>query len=117
MIVARNGHKWRECQKRFERGGDDVRKESQQFQDGSRSSDNGNRSGKSRSTSVYKPKVVSATAVSQRPSSRTRVLKRREKDHGVRPKCGSRGAIRTSRIVLCLCSLSRRMMVIGGIHG
>ena len=41
-----NGHKGRYCQKRFGRGGDSVRKGSQQSQDASRTSDNGNRSGK-----------------------------------------------------------------------
>ena len=45
-----NAHKWRDCQKRFGRGGDGVRKGSQQSQDASRTSDNGNRSGK---ISVY----------------------------------------------------------------
>ncbi|CAM9748114.1 unnamed protein product, partial [Ascophyllum nodosum] len=43
------GHEWRDCHKRFGRGGDGVRKRSQKSQDGSRTSDNGNRSGKSRS--------------------------------------------------------------------
>ena len=37
--------------------------------------------------------------------------KRRKKDYGGGPACGSRGAIRASRIVLCLWSHSRRMMV------
>ena len=32
-------------------------------------------------------------------------IKRRKKGHGVEPECGSRGAIRASRIVLCLWSL------------
>ena len=56
-----NGHKWRDCQKRFGRGEDGVRKGSQQSQNGSRIRDNGIiRSGKSRSNSAEKPNVVSA---------------------------------------------------------
>ena len=47
-----NGHKWRDCQKRFGRAGDGVRKVSQQSQDGSRTSDSHNRSGK------YRPIVL-----------------------------------------------------------
>ena len=79
MIVAKIGE-WRDCHKRFRRGGDGVRKGSQQSQDGSRTSDNGNRSGKSRSISAEKRKVVSAAAaVSQGPSSRTRELEEEEK--------------------------------------
>ena len=50
-------------------------KGSQQSQDGSCSRDIDNRPGKSRSSSSEKPKVVSATAVSQEPSSRTRAQK------------------------------------------
>ena len=74
-----SGHRWRDCPKRFGRGGDGVWKGSQQSQDASRTGDNGaNRSGKSRSVSTEKPKVVSAAAVSQAlkeeegPWSRTR---------------------------------------------
>ena len=70
-----SGHTWRDCQKRFGRGGDGARKGSQQSQDASRTSDNGKRSGKSQSISAEKPKVVSAAAVSQGPSSRTRAQK------------------------------------------
>ena len=74
-----SGHRWRDCPKRFGRGGDGVRKGSQQFQDASRTDDNdANRSGKSRSISTEKPKVVSAAAVSQGPSSRFRALKEEE---------------------------------------
>ena len=74
-----SGNRWRDCQKRFGRGGDGVRKGSQQSQDVSRTGDNGaDRSGKSRSISTEKPKVVSAAAVSQGPSSRSRALKEEE---------------------------------------
>ena len=74
-----SGHRWRDCPKRFGRGGDAVRKGFQQSQDPSRTGDNGaNRSGKSRSISTEKPKVVSAAAVSQGPSSRFRALKEEE---------------------------------------
>ena len=74
-----NGHKWRHCKKRFGHGGDGVRKGYRQSQDASRTSDNGNRSGKYRFISAEKPKVVSAAAVSQGPSSRSRALKEEEK--------------------------------------
>ena len=43
-----SGHKWRDCQRQFGRGGDGVRKGSQQSQVSSRTSGNDNRSGKSR---------------------------------------------------------------------
>ena len=76
---GKSGHKWRDCQKWFGRGGDGVRKGSQQSQNASRTSDSGNMSGKSRSNSAGKPKVVSVEAVSQGPSSRSRVLKEEEK--------------------------------------
>ena len=107
-----SGHKWRDCQKRFAREGDGVRKGSQQSQDASRTSDNGaNRSGKSRSNSAEKPKVASAAAVSQGPSSQSRALKKEEKDHGVGIACGSWGATGASRIVPYLWSYVRRMMM------
>ena len=86
-----NGHKWRDCQERFGRGGDAVRKESQQSQDASRTSDNGNRSGKSRSISAEKPKVVSAAAVSQGPSNRSRALKEEEKGPWSRTRMRQQG--------------------------
>ena len=41
-----NGLKWRDCQKRFGRGGDGVQKGSQQSQNGYHTGDKGNRSGK-----------------------------------------------------------------------
>ena len=85
-------HKWRDCQKRFGRGGDGVRKEFQQSQDASRTSDNGaNRSGKSRSISTEKPKVVSAAAVSQGPSSRSRALKEEVKGPWSRTRMRQQG--------------------------
>ena len=37
--------------------------------------------------------------------------KRRKRDHGVGLKCGSRGAIRASRVVLYFWCLSHRMMM------
>ena len=55
-------------------------KGSQQSRDGSRSSDCGNRTDKSRSSSSGKPKVVSATAVPQGPSSRTRAKKKEKRE-------------------------------------
>ena len=75
-----SGHRWRYCPKRFGREGSGVRKGPQQSQDASRTGDSGaNRSGKSRSISPEKPKVVSAAAVSQGPSSRSRALKEEER--------------------------------------
>ena len=113
-----SGHRWRDCPKRFGRGGDGVRKGSQQSQDASRTGDNGaNRSGISRSISTEKPKAVSAAAVSQGPSSRSRALKEEGKGHGVELACGSRGATGASRIVPCLWSHYRRMMVMMNMYG
>ena len=86
-----NGHKWRDCQKQFGREGDGVRKGSQQSQDASRASDNGNRSDKSRSNSAEKRKVVSAEAVSQGPSSRSRALKEEEKQPWSRTRMRQQG--------------------------
>ena len=91
-----SGHRWRYCPKRFGRGGDGVRKGSQQSQDASRTSDNGaNRSGKSRSISTEKPKVVSAAAVSQGPSSRSRALKEEGKGPWIRTRIRQQGGDRS----------------------
>ena len=90
-----SGHKWRDCQKRFGRGGDGVRQGSQQSQDASRTSDNGaNSSGKSRYISTQKPKVVPAAAVSQGPSSRSRALKEEEKGSWSRTRMRQQGGDR-----------------------
>ena len=91
-----SGHRWRGCQKRFGRGGDGVQKGSQQSQDASRTGDNGaNRSGKSQSVSTEKPKVVSAAAVSQGPSSRSRALKEEEKGPWSRTRLRQQGGDRS----------------------
>ena len=91
-----SGHRWRDCPKRFGRGGDDVWKESEQSQDASRTSDNGaNRSCKSRSSSTEKPKVVSAAAVSQGPSSRSRARKEEEKGLWSRTRLRQQGGDRS----------------------
>ena len=91
-----SGHRWRDCPKRFGRGGDGVRKGSQQSQDASRTGDNGaNRSGKSRSISTEKPKVVSAAAASQGPSSRSRALKEEEKGPWSRTRMRQQGGDRS----------------------
>ena len=66
-------------------------KGSQQSQDGSRSSDSGNRPGKSRSSSSEKPKVVSATDVSQESSSRTRAQKEEKKGSWSRTRMRQQG--------------------------
>ena len=87
-----NGHKWRDYQKWFGRGGDGVRKGSQKSQDVSPTSDNGaNRSGKSRFNSAEEPKVVSVAAVSQGPSSRSRALKEEEKGPWSRTRMRQQG--------------------------
>ena len=91
-----SGRRWRDCPKRFGRGGDGVRKESQQSQDASRTGDNGaNRSGKSRSISTEKPKVVSAAAVLQGPSSRSRALEEEEKGPWSRTRMRQQGGDRS----------------------
>ena len=96
VYCGESGHRWRDCPKRFGRGGDGVWKESQQSQDASRTSDNGaNRSGKSRSSSTEKPKVVSAAAVSQGPSSRSRALKEEGKGLWSRTRLRQQGGDRS----------------------
>ena len=91
-----NGHRWRDCQKQFGRGGDGVRKGFQQSQDACRTGDNGaNRSGKSRSNSTEKPKVVSPAAVSQGPSSRSRALKEEGKGPWSRTRMRQQGGDRS----------------------
>ena len=91
-----SGHRWRGCPKRFGRGGDGVREGSQQSQDASRTGDNGaSRSGKSRSNSTEKPKVVSAAAVSQGPSSRSRLLKEEEEGPWSRTRMRQQGSDRS----------------------
>ena len=113
-----SGHRWRDCPKRFGRGGDGVRKGSQQSQDAPRTGDNGaNRSGKSRYISTEKPKVVSAAAVSQGPSSRSRALKDEEKGPWSRTRMRQQGATGASHIVPCLWSHYRRMMVMMNMYG
>ena len=89
------GHRWRDCPKRSECGGDGVRKGSQQSQDGSRSSDSSGRSGKARSDSSEKPTVVLATAVLQEPSSRTRPQKREGKGPWSRTRMRQQGGVKS----------------------
>ena len=112
-----SGHRWRDCQKRFGRGGGGVRKESQQSQDASRTGDNGtNRSGKSRSISTEKPKVVSAAVVSQGLSSRSRVLKEEGKGPWSRTRMRQQGGGQ-ERLASLWSHYHRRMMVMRNIYG
>ena len=58
-----NGHRWRDCQKRFGRGRDGARKRSQQSQDGFRINGNDNRAGKPWPTSAERPNSGTTTTV------------------------------------------------------
>ena len=74
-----NGHRWRDCQKRFGRGGDGARKRSQQSQDGFRINDNGNRAGKPWPICAERPNSGIGDDCVQGSSCRTRALKEEEK--------------------------------------
>ena len=97
------GHKWRGYPNLSGRGGDGIRKGSQKSQDGSRSNDSANSSGKYQSIRSEKPKVVSATAMPQGPLSQTRA----QKEGGKGPR--SRARIRQKGVNK---SVSRRAVFV-----
>ena len=64
--------------------------------------------------SYVKPTVVLATAISKGPLRRTRAQQEQEKgSSSIGTERGSRRAMRVSRIMVCLWSLQRRMIVMG----